>query len=281
MARSQRRQSQQQPQPPRRRDGGVAGRSQHTKAKRVVEVSGAQFLKDRQRRGAELVDVDELEEQAEVVFTILETSEVSQLCVECMEYMASAARNAAAAVDVLERLYEADDPHLVTALKKYVEDTGEALKKVDNLLGRSSTSLAALFPELPSGDTLATTWRELIGRRDVIAHKILSVDDARVRKEAARDFMTLHSLLRNIHFVPTTTDMDRGHGFPFMMRAEVMRRLPTVEAGSNASELGTAVIFVFEDIQHGPQTLRCARSPENKLLVASTLPSAYRLATLD
>ena len=220
-------------------------------------------------------------EQAEVIFTIPTNGEVSQLGVDCMEFMASAARNAAAAVRVLERLDEADDPDLVTALKKYVEDTGEALKNVDHRLQRSSSSLAELFPELPSDDALATTWRDLIARRDVIAHRILSVDDARVREEAARDFKTLHSLLRNIYFAPTTTDMDRGRSFPFMMRSEVISRLPAVEAGSKASELGTAVIFVFEDVQHGLQAFRCARSHENKVLVASTLPGTASRFTIQ
>ena len=279
MARSRKRRPQRQPQSPRKRDGGAAGRSQYPKTKRVIKVSGEQFLATLQRRGAERLDVDELMEQAEVILTISRNSEVSQLCVECMEFMASAARNAAGAVRVLERLDEADDPDLVTALKKYVEDTGEALKNVDDRLQRSGSSLAELFPELSSDDALATTWRDLIARRNVIAHRILSVDDARVREEAARDFKTLHSLLRNIHFVPTTTDMDRGRGFPVMMRAEAIRRLPAVEAGSNASELGTAVIFVFEDIQRGMQAFRCARSPENKLLVASTLTGASSRST--
>ena len=36
-------------------------------------------------------------------------------------------------------------------------------------------------------------------------------------------------------------------------------------------------IFVLEDIQHGLQTPRCARSPENNLLVASTLTGVFRL----
>ena len=35
-------------------------------------------------------------------------------------------------------------------------------------------------------------------------------------------------------------------------------------------------VRVFEDLQHGLQAFRCARSPENKLLVASTLTGAFR-----
>lgn len=218
MARSRRQRHQRQPEPPRNRDGGAAGRHRHTKTRRVAEVSVEQFLAARQRRGAELVDdVDELVERAEVLFSIPDSGGVSGLCVECMEFMASAARNAAAVVRVLERLDNADDPDLVTALKKYVQDTGEALKNIDNRLKRSHSSLAELFPELPGDDAVAATWRDLIARRDVIAHRILSVDDARVRHEAARDFKTLHSLLGNINFVPTTTDLDGGSGFPVMM----------------------------------------------------------------
>lgn len=243
----------------------------------TTEVSVEQFLAIRQRRGAKLVDFAELQEQARVTFIIPENSEVSQLCVECMEFMASASRDTAAAISVLERLDEADDPHLMTALKKYVEDTGEALKNIDNRLKDRNSSLADLFPELPGGDDLAPTWRELIARRDVIAHRILSVDDARVREEATRDFELLHTLLRNINFVPTKTDMVKGRGFPVMMRAEAIRSLPAVDAGSTASELGAAVVFVFEDVQHGFHAFRFGRSSENNLMVASTLPGPLHL----
>lgn len=235
---------------------------------KAIDLEG--FLAERQRRGARRVDIGALMEQGEIVFPISPQAVVSQLCIDCMEFMASAARDASAALDVLDRLEGANDPHLDRALRKYVEDTGLALKEVDNRVKRAESSLAELFPEVPDNCTDAASWRDLIGRRDVIAHRILSVDDVRVRQEAQRDFSTLYSLLRNINFVPTLTDWDSGRLFAVRMRAEAIRRLPPLEPDGSATEIGTSLILVCEDIQHGLLTFRVARSAEDQLLFSSS-----------
>ena len=244
---------------------------------RLIRVNASSFIAKRERRGAKRVEVDELMEQSEIVFQISENDIVSELCIECMEFMASASRNAAAAVDVLERLDESMDPHLLAALRKYVEDTGLALKEVDNRLKNRRSSLTDLFPEFSDNSADVATWRSLIGRRDVIAHRILSVDDMRVREEANRDFKTLYSLLRNINFVPTMIDWDSGRIFAIRLRAEVLRRLPAVDPGSKPQEIGTSVILVCEDIKHGLLTFRVARSPQDTLLFASTRVGSVRI----
>ncbi len=228
------------------------------------------FLAERQGRGARRVDLGALMEQGEIVFRISPHAVVSQLCIDCMEFMSSAARDASAAVDVLDRLEGANDRHLDRALRKYVEDTGLALKEVDNRLKNAGSSLAELFPEVPDTRTDSASWRDLIGRRDVIAHRILSVDDVRVRREAQRDFRTLYRLLGNINFVPTVTDWDNGRLFDVRMRTAAIRRLPPVEPGGPATEIGTSVILVCEDIQHGLLTFRVARSAEDQLLFSSS-----------
>ena len=46
----------------------------------------------------------------------------------------------------------------------------------------------------------------LIGRRDVIAHGLLTVDDERVYREAERDFGLLVELISRVYFVPIKTD---------------------------------------------------------------------------
>ena len=277
MVRSSGRRRKRQQRSAQQQNGGSASRSQRAESERLTTVDSETFLETRRRRGAERVNIDDLMAQSEIVFRISEKDIVSQLCIECFEFTASASRNAAAAVEVLERLDHANDPHLITALKKYVEDTGQALKEVDNRLKRARSSLEDLFPEIPGKAQDATTWRNLIRRRDVIAHRILSVDDIQVREEANRDFRTLYSLLRNIHFVPTMTNFDRGRSFAVGIRSEVLRRLPPVKPGGESTELGMSVVLVCEDIQHDLLVFRLARSPHDRLLIASTYLGNIRI----
>ena len=96
--------------------------------------------------------------------------------------MASAARNCRSALDVTARMGSMDgtkDPDLLTALKKYVENTCEAIKQVDNRLKREGSSLAQVLFEIPEASVGDVSWRELIGRRDVLAHQLLTIDDER------------------------------------------------------------------------------------------------------
>lgn len=236
-----------------------------------------EFSDERARRGARAVDLETLYAESAAVFAFSPDDVISELSVECMEFMLSAARSAASAISVLDCPDSKDDPHLSTALKKYVEDTGEALKQVDNRLRKADSSLEGLFPDLLGDD--AADWRSLIGRRDVIAHQVLTVDDSRVRAEANRDFRTLLSLLENINFVPVMTDRSSGRIFGVQLRSEVLHRLPAVESGSDVTAvIGGSLIFVCHDIEHGLVTYRLARSPEDELLVASSLPWPLNLS---
>ena len=130
--------------------------------------------------------------------------------------------------------------------------------------------MAELFPDLSDGAEDTTTWKELIGRRDAIAHKILTIDNDRVRDEADQDFRTLHSLLRNISFVPKMTDITNGRGIEVSLRVDELHRLPAITPQSNVTAIGASLILVHDDFQLGLQTLRLARSPDNKLLIAAS-----------
>ena len=204
------------------------------------------------------------------MFGVSEGDPISGTCIECMELVSSAARNAASAIAVLDRADPVRDAHLGAALKKYVEDTGEALKQLDKLLNDRCSTLAELFPDLSDGAEDTTTWKELIGRRDVIAHKILTIDDDRVHDEADQDFRTLYSLLRNISFVPKMTDVTNGRGIEVSLRVDELHRLPAITPESNVTAIGASLILVHDDFQLGLRTLRLARSPDNKLLVAAS-----------
>ena len=234
----------------------------------TTTTDSASWLAERERRGATKVEMDAMFDDAVVVFPASTSRPIAEPCVEMYEFISAASRSAAAGVEVLDRLNTEDDPHLVTALKKYVEDTGQALKEVDNQLKKLHSGLNELLPEISS-------WKDLISRRDVIAHKILTLDDDKVRKEADRDFRALCQLLSNIHFAPTVIDLEQGIGPEVAIRSNQLRELAPSEAGQKAFVLGGALVVVCLDARKGIVTFRLGRSPNNEALVAVSHPGEY------
>ena len=195
---------------------------------RTTITDSASWIAERERRGATRVEMDEMFDDAVVVFPASTGSPIAEPCIEMYEFMSAATRSAAAGVEVLDRLNTEDDPHLVAALKRYVEDTGQALKEVDNRLKKLHSGLNELFPEISS-------WKGLISRRDVIAHRILTLDDDKVREEANRDFRALCQLLSNIHFAPTVIDLEQGIGPQVIARSKELLDLAPSEADQRPS----------------------------------------------
>ena len=235
---------------------------------RTTTTDLADWLAKRERRGATRVETEEMYEDAVVIFPISTNSPIAEPCVEMSEFMSAAARSAVAGVDVLDRLNTEDHPHLVAALKRYVEDTGQALKEVDNRLKKLHSGLNELFPEIPS-------WKSLIGRRDVIAHQILTLDDNKVRDEADRDFRALCQLLSNVHFSPTIIDLEQGIGPEVVIRSDQLRGLVASEAGQEAFLLGGTLVIVCLDARKGIVTFRLGRGPNNRALMAVSHPGEY------
>ena len=235
---------------------------------RTTITDSASWIAERERRGATRVEMDEMFDDAVVVFPASTGSPIAEPCVEMYEFMSAATRSAAAGVEVLDRLNTEDDPHLVAALKRYVEDTGQALKEVDNRLKKLHSGLNELFPEISS-------WKGLISRRDVIAHRILTLDDDKVREEADRDFRALCQLLSNIHFAPTIIDLEQGIGPKVAIRSNYLRELVPSEANQEAFVLGGALVVVCLDARKGIVTFRLGRSPDNKALLAISHPGEY------
>lgn len=199
-----------------------------------------------------------------VSFVASTNNEIVEPCVEMQEFMLAATRSVAKAVEVLDLLTEENGSHLVAALKRYVEDTGQALKEVDDRLKALHSGLDDLLPDISS-------WRSLIGRRDVIAHKILTVDDEKIREEADKDFRALCQLLPNIHFCPTVIDLEQD-GFNVRFISDKLLGLVPSEAGQSSFGLGEALIAVYLDIRKGIVAFRFGRDHDNRLLVASSLP---------
>lgn len=100
---------------------------------------------------------------------------------------------------------------------------------------------------------------ELVGRRDVIAHQLLTVDDLRVYQEAERDFCSLQELISRVYFAPIKTNFNAGRGATPLFRREVVNRLsPAV--GGERPRIGSFLVFVFEDVVDGFWCLRMGRS---------------------
>ena len=136
--------------------------------------------------------MSKLYRESPVVFRIRPDDEISETCIHLEEFMSSAARNSKNALKVIDRMNgsgKTKDTDLLTALKKYVEDTCEAIKKVDSTLKDNNSGLQSLLIEIPNETSEdEVSWRSLVTRRDVIAHGLLTVDDDRVYMEAVRDF---------------------------------------------------------------------------------------------
>lgn len=230
------------------------------------------WLAERERRGARKVSWDKVMNDGGVIFNVSTSDEIAEPCVEMQEFMSAAARSAAAAVEVLDRLTKENDPHLVAALKRYVEEIGQALKEVDNRLKVLHSGLNELLPDISS-------WRSLIGRRDVIAHQILTVDDEKIREEADKDFRALCQLLPNIHFCPTVIDLEQT-GFAAHFKGNKLFGLIRQEGGENSYGLGGALILVYLDIQKGIVTFRLGLDHDNRMLIAGSHPGNlhYRIS---
>ena len=244
-------------------------------------------MSDMVRHGARRVDMGQIARESQVIQHIGPNDEISETCIRSEEFLSSATRNAKSALDVISRMHESEnlkDHHLLTALKKYVEDACEAIKVVDSTLERENSSLQSLLIEIPNETSEdEASWRNLVARRDVIAHRLLTVDDDKVYREAVRDFASLHQLLSRVYFVPVKTDIASGTGFSPLLRTEVLHNLtPSVHGAT--PQIGESLIFICEDKVEGFLSFRLGRSEENKILVSSSkapLSISFSLQALD
>ena len=113
--------------------------------------------------GATQVEMDDLMKQAQVVWQIGVGDLVSETCIHAEELMSSGARSCRSGLDVMARMdgtEGGEDPDLATALKKYVQDTCEAIKQVDNALKEKGPDLASLLFEVPDRSQDEMSWRD-------------------------------------------------------------------------------------------------------------------------
>ena len=223
------------------------------------------------KHGTPEVEMADLPEQCQIIWQIGAKEEVSETCIGLEEWMASAGRSCRSALDVMIRMDHTDgpkDPDLLTALKKYVQDACEAIKQVDNCLKGKKSGLAQVLFEIPEASQEGkVSWRELVGRQDVLAHGLLTIDDERVYRDAERDFGDLFELLSRVYFVPIKMDLDAGKWFGPLLKVEAMHRLAPSMDGCTP-EIGSSLVFFFEDSKKGFLTFRMGRSENNTLLLA-------------
>ena len=224
------------------------------------------------KHGAKQVEMADLMDQAQVAWCITDKDAVSETCLRAEEVMASGARSCRGALDLMARMDRTKgepDPDLATALRKYVQDTCEAIKQVDDALEKRESSLATLLVEIPDRSHDEMSWRELVGRRDVMAHNLLTVDDERVRREAQRDFGRLYEMLSRVYFAPVKSDLDAGRGFAPMVRGDALGRLSPGEPGGKVA-IGQGLVFICEDERQGFVVLRLGRGANNEILISGS-----------
>lgn len=231
------------------------------------------------KHGAKQVEMADLMGQAQVLWHITDKDVVSETCLHAGEIMASGARNCRRALDLMARTDGTEgerDPDLATALRKYVEDTCEAIRKVDDALVKRGSGLATLLFEIPDRSHDEMSWRELVGRRNVIAHNLLSVDDQRIRREAERDFGRLYEMLSRVYFVPVKSDFDAGRYVGSTIRGDALGRLSPAEPGSKVA-IGQGLVFIYEDERHGFVAYRWGRGANNEILISGP-PGLHRIS---
>ena len=247
-------------------------------------VNAQRFISKLVKHGASQVSIAELVAQGQIIWKIGPDQVISAACLRAEEFMLSAFRTCQRARGIMARMEDGEgrnDADLMAALKKYVEDTCGAIKEVDNELKRKRSSLETLLFEIPAqSDDDQVSWRNLIGRRDVIAHQLLTVDDERVYREAERDFGSLEELISRVHFAPITTDFRAGRGAAPLMRTEALDKLTPV-VGGERPRIGTCIVFVFEDVVDGFVCLRMARTKTNKIALAAPRPMCFSIAGVD
>ena len=178
-----------------------------------------------------------------------EGDEESQTCVQSQELILIAARNCRYALDLLSSMDGPDNCHLVTALKKYVEDSCEAIKQIDDLLKNKGTSLETILVEIPGKSKDGRmSWRSIVGLRDVLAHNLLTLDTVRFFQEASQHCAPLYDLLVRVYFNPiksnTTTESLVG---PLIKTEAMMKLAPYGDDEEQVPEIAKTLVCICED----------------------------------
>ena len=109
---------------------------------------------------------------------------------------------------------------------------------------------------------------------------MLTVDDERVYREAERDFGLLVELISRVYFVPIKTDFGAGRSLEPLIRGEVVASLPPTAKGERP-QIGTCLVFVYEDVVDGFVCLRMGRTETNTIMFAPHRAMYFGVAGVD
>ena len=194
--------------------------------------------------------------------------EVSDTCVQSQDRLLTAARNCREALDLMASMNGPDNRHLVTALKKYVEDTCEAIKQIDNLLRAKGTSLEKILVEIPGESKGGLSWKSIVGLRDVLAHK-LKLDNTRFYREASQSCAPLYDLLARVYFAPVKTHTTAGEPLlsPSIKREALVNLVPYGDGEDRTPEIAKTLVFICENRSGEFLFFRVGRTTNSKQLL--------------
>ena len=117
-----------------------------------------------------------------------------------------------------------EDHHEFWALVKYTENVQEGIKQLDDIN-------RAIFPKLvefpsESSSRAETSWKDLIGMRDRLAHAFHKIDHEILWCTATQDLPRLDALLGVLQVV-----IVEHNAVSFAFKAGLLRRLPTLTDG--------------------------------------------------
>ena len=133
---------------------------------------------------------------------------------------------------------------------------------------RNGSSLESPLFEIPGRSDDRVSWRGLIGCREVIAHRLLTVDDNRVYTEAERDFGSLHRLISRVYFAPIRADFRSRPGPRPLTQTKALKDLTPVEPGE-PPRIGNSLVLIIEDATDGFVRVRMGRSRNTKVVLAT------------
>lgn len=148
--------------------------------------------------------------------------------------------------------------HALTALAKYVENTTESIKQLDNL---TKGKLFAQLVEIPERSTEegAMTWRNMIGMRDRLSHKFYETDQDLLVNVVKEDFPKLAILFRTLLIGQWTT---RDGRFVFSSDTADIPRPTEASHPVSGPGPGRSSIVALYHSSHGWTLIRLFGTPE-------------------
>lgn len=152
------------------------------------------------------------------------------------------------------------DRDLCWALAKYVENTEESVKQLDNITHRL---LLAELIEIPlSGPDANLTWKNLKGMRERLAHRFWEIDNRVVLDAVMHDFPLLDALFDSLHIVPEPFNIRTDQTADFIVSTEWIRKIRYARGPEDPLLPGNSFIAAAYDRDFGWNMFRVGLNEE-------------------